>query len=300
MALLFSLVAGLVAVRAQYIIGSNGGDHRILWNAAHVLLSGGNPYAPQSIPFLTLYYPLPAVLVASAFAWLPLSLAATVFVVLSAALLGYAITSDGFDRVPILLSVPFLAAAQFAQTSPFVMAAALLPALAGLIVVKPNLGAALFVWRPSLRTALFAVVVLSVSLAVSPEWPARWLAKVRASPSHHAPWTVGVGAVGLLALVRWRRPEARLLVAMTLIPHALLFYDELPLFLIAQSRREAMALVISSWVGLFAWMATSRGPALLDIQPWSVASVYLPALVIVLRRANVSTDAAGVEVPVAS
>jgi hypothetical protein len=47
-------------------------------------------------------------------------------------------------------------------------------------------------------------------------------------------------------------------------------------------------------------MATSRGPALLDIQPWSVASVYLPALVIVLRRANVSTDAAGVEVPVAS
>src|SRR5689334_11804771 len=102
-ALLFSFVAGIVAVHAQSGLGANGSDHRVLWHAARVLLSGGDPYAPQSNTFLTLYYPLPTVLLASVFAWLPVTGAAIAFVVSSAGLLGYAITRDGFERVPVLL-----------------------------------------------------------------------------------------------------------------------------------------------------------------------------------------------------
>jgi len=289
-AIVFALVAGLVAVRAQFIVLSNGGDHRILWHAAHVLLSGGNAYAPQAEKYLTLYYPMPSVLAVMPLAWLPVEIAATAFATLSAGLLGYAITREGFERVPILFSIPFLCAAQFAQTSTLVFALGITPLLAGLTVIKPNLGAALFTWRPSARTIFVGGLVVLASLAADIRWPLRFLAAVRSSPGHHAPVTVGLGALALCALFRWRRPEARLLVAMALIPHALFFYDELPLFLIAQTRREAMVMALTSWMGLFGWMATSHGPTLSDMQQWSVAAMYIPAVAIVLLRPNVSKE----------
>ena len=73
---------------------------------------------------------------------------------------------------------------------------------------------------------------------------------------------------------------------MTIVPHGLFFYDELPLWLVAETRREALALTGFSWAGWLAWNIASPGPNVVDSATWAVAALYIPALVMVLRRPN--------------
>jgi len=80
------------------------------------------------------------------------------------------------------------------------------------------------------------------------------------------------------------------LFVMALVPHGLYFYDELPLWLVASSRRDALLLTGASWIGWVLWLTASSGPGspnLRDAAPWLVASLYLPCLWLVLRRPNV-------------
>jgi hypothetical protein len=263
----------------------------ILQRAAQLFLSGKDPYqldATSQLPalFWRFFYPLPSIVLGFPFVWLDPARAAIGFIVCSSWLFGYALTRDGFERVPIILSVSFLAAAQFAQSSPLILALALVPATRALSMLKPNIGLAVFAWRPAWRDILIATALFAIPLIFWPDWPRRWLVSVRSSPMHHAPVRIGVGMLGLLSVLRWRRPEARLLFAMTIIPHGLYFYDELPLWLIARTRREAITLSVASWLGWFAWNVTSAGPRVVDLQPSVVASLYIPALVMVLRRPN--------------
>jgi hypothetical protein len=290
----FALVAGAITWRAQYVVHGLGGDHLMLWRAAHIVLDGGDPYRLMwwmDLPALhtPFNYPLPAAAMGMPFAWLLQEDAALAFVTSSAALLGFAITRNGFAVVPVLFSMPFVFAAQLAQSSFLILALALIPAAAGLTVMKPNIALALFAWRPSWRTVITGGALMLGTVIISPEWPGEWLHLVRTSPTHHAPVVVGVGAFALLAILRWRRPEARLLLAMTVIPHGLYFYDELPLWLVASSRREAMMLTMASWLGWLGWVSEGGRDAPLLIShtsPWAVASIYLPCLFLVLRRPN--------------
>jgi hypothetical protein len=290
----FALVAGALTWRAQYIVHGLGGDHLVVWRAAHIVLDGGDPYRliwSMDLPALhtPFNYPLPAVAMGMPFAWLHQWDAAIAFVTCSAALLGFAVTRDHFNRVPLLFSVPYVFAAQFAQTSFLILALALIPAAAGLTVMKPNVGLALFAWRPTWRTVITGGALVVGTVIISPEWPREWLTLVRTSQTHRAPMFVGIGAIGLLAVLRWRRPEARLLVAMTVVPHGLPFYDELPLWLVAASRREAMALSLTSWLCWLGWVsAGGRDSPLLihNSSAWAIAGVYVPCLIFVLRRPN--------------
>lgn len=290
-ATLFALVAGTIAWRAQYVAHAGGSDHVILQRAARIFLSGGDPYqlvGATQLPtvFWRFFYPLPSIILGFPFVWIDPERAAIAFTVGSAWLLGFALTRDGFNRVPMVLSVSFLAAAQFAQSTPLVLALGLIPVTRGLSMLKPNIGLALFAWRPAWRDVGVAATLFLIPLIFWPDWPRRWLISVRSSPAHHSPALLGVGALALLSALRWRRPEARLLFAMTVIPHGLYFYDELPLWLVTRTRREALALTVSSWLGWFAWNVFSPGPRVVDSAPWAVASLYVPALLMVLRRPN--------------
>jgi hypothetical protein len=207
------------------------------------------------------------------------------FSIASGALLMFAITRDGFERVPVVLSVPFLVAAKISQTTPLVTAFALIPALAALSFLKPNIGLALFTRSPSLRPVVLCGVLFAAAWIAFPSWPQHWLLTMRNSPVHASPMRTSLGVAGLLGLLRWRRPEARLLVAMTIIPHGLEFYDEIPLWLVATTRREAMFLTFASWVGCLAWLAFGDG-RFMHSPPWSTAFLYVPAAALVLRRRN--------------
>jgi hypothetical protein len=140
-------------------------------------------------------------------------------------------------------------------------------------------------WRAAAVMLVFAVV----SLAVMPSWPREWLAQLPSSPYHFSPLRTPVGFLTLLALLRWRRPEARLLAVLGVVPQSPFVYEALPLFLIPRTRYQSYALVIGSDVALGVYVLArgieqSRFFWINGIAV--VVTMYLPSLIMVLRRPN--------------
>jgi hypothetical protein len=128
-----------------------------------------------------------------------------------------------------------------------------------------------------------------LSLFVMPTWPREWLAQLPSSPYHFSPLRTPVGFLTLLALLRWRRPEARLLAVMGVVPQSPFVYEALPLFLIPRTRMQNYALVIGSDLALGVYIATRGRPTSEFFHVNGIAVVvamYLPVLVMVLRRPN--------------
>ena len=78
---------------------------------------------------------------------------------------------------------------------------------------------------------------------------------------------------------------------MACVPQLLFFYDQLPLWLVPRSARQSLWLSLASAVGVVGWAAT-LGPNAYFVQaaaPWVMASVYLPALAIVLLQPHDGT-----------
>jgi hypothetical protein len=197
---------------------------------------------------------------------------------LSTALLVYAGTRDGYQRLPIMLSVPFCNAVIWPQWAPIITAAVLLPNLLPLALAKPSIGIAAFASRPSWRGGVASVVVLAASFAVLPTWPLDWLAAVRQHAGVLPLFNVG-GPLLLLAAVRWRAWQARLLLAMACAPQ--LPYDVLPVLLVARTFKQQVVLTLCSWLSVFTWpyaVVLHHN----DWMGWLVAWIYLPALVMVL------------------
>src|SRR5205814_9814470 len=130
---------------------------------------------------------------------------------------------------------------------------------------------------------LGGAALLAATLALQPTWPIEWLRNLRAMPPHPAPILVPGGAAAFLGLLRWRRPEARLLVAMACVPQLMYFADQLPLWLITQPRRVSIVLSATSmiaWAGsLVTGIGFGRFPAFCS-SPFVLAGVYLSALII--------------------
>jgi hypothetical protein len=192
----------------------------------------------------------------------------------------------------VLLSAPFVLCVFAAQLSAAFVAASLVPAAQGLLVIKPTIGVALLAARPTRWAIVGGAVLCVAALLVLPSWPREWLAAVAGSPYYHAPILRGpVGPLLGLAALKWRRPEARILLVLACVPQLLLFYDQLPLALVPRSERERLVFTWSSWLAYIGWIVTSSHGAfdvvdLREAAPWVLVLVYLPALVMVLRRPN--------------
>jgi len=262
-------------------------DFDFLYHAASRLLTGESPYAadPQWFP-----YPLPAVLLAVPFTAIPLSLARPLFDVLVGAAFVYALWRyRGTYALLGVASGAYLLAMWSGQTTPLMVAAALVPALGFLLAVRPNTAAALWIAWPSLRTLLAASLVLALSLLVLPSWPWDWWL---ALPLDHEalmpPILRPFGFILLLAAVRWRLPEGRLILAMTFIPQTTLPYELVPLALIPASRAEMAIYVVGTWIAVAAahGFQLSESMARWTAAGWPVTlcAVYLPMLYLVLRR----------------
>ena len=102
----------------------------------------------------------------------------------------------------------------------------------------------------------------------------------------------------MLAVLRWRTPEGRLLLASTVIPAASLPYDHLLLWLVARTWKQAAALTALSWAGYIAVLATAphdlTGDATL-LHLLLALGLYVPATAIVLRYANEGHLPAGIQ-----
>lgn len=285
--------AALLALRGVGVVGVSDFDN--WWYAARAMAQGGNPYAAVGPgrafdwPY-PMFYPLPALLVVLPLAALPATVAAVAFSGVSAFLLTYALADDAPYRLSAVASYSFFFAVAISQWSPLLIAAVLLPGLGTLLVAKPSIGLALWLYRPRWRSAAAGVLLLLVSLGVRPSWPGEWMATLKAADHMSPPIGYPGGPLVLLALLRWRRPESRLLVAMACIPHTTLLYEDLPLFLIPSSWRQSILLASLTWVAQAVNVWLGPYPALTErtktAATVSMALCYLPCLLMVLRRPN--------------
>ena len=265
-------------------------DFQVFWDGARILMSGGNPYIGYSAPGPTpvpLYYPLPALLAALPVCWLPLALAAAFAVGLGSAALAWSVPSW---RWPMFGGAAFVLAASQGQWSPLIVVGALVPAAGFLAALKPNLGLAAFAYRPTMRGMVLAGMVLVLSVAVLPTWPWDWWRNLRMLEGHPPPLFTVSGSFLWLALLRWRRPEARLLLAMAAVPQLLFFADQLPLWLIPRTRSQTTLLSGLSLIGYGAFvLSLNQGDRYVPAAaPFVLGFIYLPALALLFWQSRAS------------
>jgi hypothetical protein len=290
LALIAGLISGFLCWLAYRLPPASTSDFEQVWVGARALLSGADPYTvvPTTGTRYPLYYPLTAIVVGVPFAPLPFAWARVLWAVLSGAAFARAAVRYGRGLPAALLSANFLNAVIQGQWSPLLIAAAILPPLSWVLAAKPSIGAALFAAFPSRRALIAGLALVAISLAVSPTWPARWAESFRVLV-HVSPIRRPGGIILLLALLRWRRPEARLLATLACVPQIIGLYDTLPLFLIPRTRWQGYALAGLSYVAAFGQVAAvPRTPGMpLETMlaarwPFIFLCLYLPALVMVL------------------
>lgn len=304
----FSSLIGLGATAAflvsRLLLGNHlgepafAGDFFQIWTMLRALHSGVSPYV-AGCPIIppcadaNQYYPVTAGLALWPLGHMTSTGASVTFVGVSAALLAFGITRDGRRRLPLFLSYPFVIAVVAGQWPPLIMAAALIPGAEWLYAAKPQLGMALFAAKPNARSILLGSTFFLASLALSPTWPLEWWRVAAGSPYVRSPilrfaW---FAPVLLLAGLRWRTAEGRLLLMLALVPQTPFAYDQLLLWFIPRTEREALNLTWFSWAMFGAWyLLTYRRHTELVVlwtfAPYVVLFLFIPCLFMVLRRPN--------------
>jgi hypothetical protein len=302
-----SIVAALVAWRTHpSVFEPVRSDFAMMVAAARAWLSGVDPYTAIGPgrayeQYFPLIYPFTAVLASIPFAISPLPDPA--FVAFGVALFASAIVLRPRYRFAWLavLTPAFLYNVRMSQWAALITGAGLLPTWGFLLSCKPTVGAALWLAFPSRRAAIGAIAFTIVSVLLLPSWPLEWYALLPSATHIRAPITFAGGPLVLLALLRWRRPEARLLAALACIPHTTELYESLPLFLIPANLRQGALLAVLNWGVVLGRNAFPR-PAdyvgdMTTTGQWMVWLLYLPCLLMVLDRPNVAPGEAAVQTP---
>jgi hypothetical protein len=280
-------------------------DWTFHWRAAHAVLTGRNPYlvVVPSGPYPFSYYwfyPLPSVFIALPTAMLPAVWSSAISVAVASGLLAWAVSRDNFSRLPIFLSAQFMMGAA-AGSAPGILLTAVWawPALQWLVSVKPNLGLAAFFSQPTRRAVWGTLLLCALSFVLVPDWPWYWYRQIFSMRGgdthvvlgHLAPIMVPGGVLLVLALLRWRRPEARLLFGLACVPQTMTFHDVLPLMLLPKTFRQSLILGLLSQIAFLLTrheLTTQRDMATMfhNTAPFSLWLIYVPALVMVLVRPN--------------
>jgi hypothetical protein len=269
---------------------SSGTDFDLLYHAAQHLLRGQDPYPiVHQWSVFPLFYPLTAVFLAVPFTILPLGLARPVFDICSGWFLAYVLCRfRGPYALLGLVSGAYLLALPWSQTTPLITAASLVPLLGFLLTVKPNQGLALYAARPSWAATIGCFIFLGLTVLLLPSWPLEWW-KALQQQSEHIRSLVArpFGWLLLLAGLKWRTPEGRLLLVASLVPQTSLPYELVPLMLIPRNIVEMGIFVVGSWLTLAAVGAGVDRYMLATVveKAWPVmlTTVYLPMLYLVLK-----------------
>lgn len=283
-------VAWLVALLNR---GQSARDFTWLYAAALQVRAGVNPYldlgsvipaAWENARTTPLFYPLPAVLIALPFSFLPVELAGVVFSMLSAFLLAWALTEDGkYWRLWAFCSAPALVAFGNVQWSPLLLASVYLWWLGPIVICKPSLGLAAWVARPRFGSLWIGSALVILSLLVLPSWPIDWLHNL-AKSEHVSPMLYAIP--GLLALsfwASWHTSSGRFYFVWSLVPQMAFFYDGLLLWLIPATKRQMWFLCACSWFAFFNMPGVGGNPTFAArlVEYWLI---YLPALSLLLAQ----------------
>jgi hypothetical protein len=272
-------------------------DFHFFWYASNMWRGGIDPYlARPGREWHSLwplwdrfFYPGPALLLVWPFVQGSIRVGHVLFVTAGAALLAWRLTRDSLWPLLFFLTPTFWMAAMLGQWAPWLTLAALTPSLGFLFAAKPTLGLACFTYRPTWRAVWTGALLTVVSVLLLPRWPREWLDNLHTVRDHPAPIATPLGFLLSLAALRWRRREARFLLAMSCVPQLLFFSDQTPLFLVATSWREAALILLASIVAFAAWVWGTLGPSSAGVfhAPYVMIGCYLPCLYLILCRPNV-------------
>jgi hypothetical protein len=278
-------------------------DFAMIYAANDAWLHGRDVYAEigprrRYDQYFPLLYPFTAVIVGLPFTFSPLPDAA--FAAFGAAVFAWGLTSRSRYRYAWfgVLTPAFIYSVRMSQWAPALIGGTLVPAFGFLLACKPTIGAALWIAFPSRRALIGAIALALLSVVLYPSWPVGWIHDLPAATHLRAPITFHGGPLLLLALLRWRRPEARLLAALSCIPQTPELYESLPLFLIPATLGQGAMLAALNY-GVVFGRGTVPTPAdyVADTAltgQWMVWLLFLPCLAMVLWRPNQFPDSAGV------
>jgi len=256
------LLAAYATLRA-YRAAPGHHDFGQVWFASRAILRGENPYHligpgleyDWPWPFL---YPLVSAIATLPLAPFPEAFAAAIFTFMGGAVFAWALMEHGYAPLAGFCSGALLAAASGGQWAPLLVSSVVIPAIGILYVAKPTVAAAYFVARPTWWPIIGGIVLAAIAFAVQPTWISDWRQAMEwnrarwASSTHcRAIVTVPGGFVAILCLLRWRRPEARLVAALACVPLTPAPYETVPLFLVPRTAGEAALLSAASFAVQF-------------------------------------------------
>jgi hypothetical protein len=298
--LLVSVALGVLAGVASHRIATTQTvprDFSIMWSAARALLHGQHPYT--AVPGV--FYPLPGIIAAIPFAVLPTAPGANgLFMAVSATMFAWALLGNGPGAWLGFFSAGMLFAVEVVQWTPLHASAYALAPLGVFLIIKPHTGLPIFFARPSWWAVGGGLACLAVAFAIDPAWMEHWRASMTFGGAHlgtsatgypySAPILLPGGFFALIALARWRRPEARLLTALACVPQSLYLYDTVPLALVPRGVRQSAVFTALSYLVL---MYLIHGGPWPSYPAMAVAGgkmytllLYLPLTLMVLTRPN--------------
>lgn len=296
-----AVVAGVIATAAVPTLhpGSDlHSDFDQLWVAARAIWLGQDPYSligpsgPVRWPW-PLVYPATSAAAVLPVAWMPLALARAVVVGLGAGVLAWSVTRTAWWPLAMFGSAPAIDAIRAGQWSPWLTASVLSSGVVWLAAIKPlgvTLALASLKLRNVGRVMLGGALLFLVATWLLPGWWNGFYSSTSAVTHIRVLAVRPLGIVCLLALLRWRRPEARVLLAVLVTPMTPMIYETLPLLLVARNRREAALLVLLSLGALVSLVLLVAG-APPDVAASRAADLlllwlFIPALAMLLRRAK--------------
>ena len=301
-ATIVAVCAGIIAANA--VQGELRPDVDQIWYAARALLDGRNPYdvigPGREFDYRwNLYYPLPAVLPFTLLAPFPVLVSRVLMAATACGLLAYGIARADARSLVVFFSRAFYVNAWYAQWTPLLVAMWYIPELAAFIAAKPSIGVANFPgirdWRRARRGLIVAAALTAIAFLVQPTWLIDWKAAVDTN-THLRPWiAVPGGVLLLLALLRWRRWEAQLLVAFAIIPQTFHPLATLPLVLLPGSLLGKATVAALTYLPNWVLVREPFGSRLATATPEEMFAMYgtivlwtvlIPTLLFVLRLPN--------------
>lgn len=305
-----AIAIAIVAAIAAGVIAGNAGRPDIrpdvdqLWFAARAILDGRNPYeligpGREFDHQWQLFYPLPAVLLLTPLAPLPLVVSRVFVAAAGAGLLAYGLSRFDARGLVVFLSRAFYVNAWYAQWTPLLTAMWFFPLLAAVIAAKPTIGVAMLTGVRDLRRArpglMLGALLIAIAFLVRPTWVSDWRSALETN-THLRPWvTVPGGPLLLLALLRWRRWEARMLTVFAIIPQTFHPLATLPMILLPGSLTGKAAIAALTYLPNWVLVREPFGSRLATASSEEVFGMFgtivlwtvlVPTLFFVLRLPN--------------